>query len=187
MNFIDKIKKRTWRIWFRVVHRDMGFLIFGLTAIYSLSGITLNHIEDFNPNYIIDDRTISLDDNLHKLSPEELVLKIDEDLIYKKHLNRSDGSTRIFVQGGTVDIYPEQELIQLEILERRPFFYQANYLHYNRNDLWIWFSDVFAVLLLIVSISGLFLVKGKYGIGKYGLIWVLLGLAIPTAFLFFVL
>jgi hypothetical protein len=187
MNFIDKLKKRSWRLWFRVIHRDLGFLIFGLTVIYAISGITLNHINDFNPNYSIDSRQLELSDELLDLNAEELCLKIDDDLIYKKHIDRADGARRIFVQGGIIDIVPSKNIIQLEILNRRPFFYEANYLHYNRSKLWIWFSDIFAVILIIVSISGLFLVKGKYGIKKYGLIWTLIGILIPTIFLMLVI
>ena len=38
----------------RVTHRDMGYLIAGLTIIYALSGIALNHKNNWNPNYIFD-------------------------------------------------------------------------------------------------------------------------------------
>ena len=37
----------------RVSHRDIGYLIAGLTIIYALSGIALNHKNDWNPNYIL--------------------------------------------------------------------------------------------------------------------------------------
>jgi hypothetical protein len=109
MAFIDKLKKRSWRLWFRVIHRDLGFLIFGLTVIYAISGITLNHINDFNPNYSIDSRQLELTDDLLELNAEELCLKIDEDLIYKKHIDRADGGKRIFVQGGLIDIVPSKK------------------------------------------------------------------------------
>ena len=40
-----------WRKWNRAVHRDFGYLFFGMTIIYALSGIAINHINDWNPNY----------------------------------------------------------------------------------------------------------------------------------------
>ncbi len=40
----------------RITHRDIGYLIAGLTIIYAVSGIALNHKHDWNPNYIIEDR-----------------------------------------------------------------------------------------------------------------------------------
>jgi hypothetical protein len=43
-----------WRKWNRAIHRDLGYLCFGLTLIYTISGIAMNHIQDWNPNYKIE-------------------------------------------------------------------------------------------------------------------------------------
>ncbi len=32
-----------WRKWNRWIHRELGFLFFGMTIIYGISGIALNH------------------------------------------------------------------------------------------------------------------------------------------------
>ncbi len=40
-----------WRKWNRAIHRDFGYLFFGMTIIYALSGIAINHLDDWNPNY----------------------------------------------------------------------------------------------------------------------------------------
>ena len=37
----------------RVLHRDLGYFIVGMTVIYALSGIYLNHRHDLNPDYKI--------------------------------------------------------------------------------------------------------------------------------------
>ena len=42
-----------WRYWNRVLHRDIGYLCVGMTLIYALSGIALNHIDDWNPSYTV--------------------------------------------------------------------------------------------------------------------------------------
>ena len=42
------------RKWGRIIHRDFGYLFFGATLIYSISGIALNHIGDWNPNYSVE-------------------------------------------------------------------------------------------------------------------------------------
>ena len=44
------IRKR-WRAWLRAVHRDIGYLAVGFTVIYALSGIAMNHIDDWDPNF----------------------------------------------------------------------------------------------------------------------------------------
>ncbi|HQL31599.1 MAG TPA: hypothetical protein PLM67_15390, partial [Thermoanaerobaculales bacterium] len=33
-------------------HRDVGYFIAGLTVIYAVSGIAVNHIDDWNPSYV---------------------------------------------------------------------------------------------------------------------------------------
>ena len=42
-----------WRRLFRVLHRDIGYLLFGLVLAYSISGVAVNHVDDWNPNYSV--------------------------------------------------------------------------------------------------------------------------------------
>ena len=49
-----------WRGVFRIIHRDVGYVAVALTIAYALSGIAVNHIEDWNPNYSLDERTIDI-------------------------------------------------------------------------------------------------------------------------------
>src|ERR1700733_7420235 len=44
------IRKR-WRAWLRAIHRDIGYLAVGFTVIYAASGIAMNHIDDWDPNF----------------------------------------------------------------------------------------------------------------------------------------
>ena len=50
------------RKWNRVIHRDAGYIFFGMSIIYGLSGIALNHLDDWNPDYIIHTEEIFLND-----------------------------------------------------------------------------------------------------------------------------
>ena len=36
------------RPWLRAIHRDVGYVAVGLTFVYALSGIAVNHITDWN-------------------------------------------------------------------------------------------------------------------------------------------
>ena len=40
-----------WRKLVRVLHRDIGYAATALTLAYSLSGLAVNHIDDWNPNF----------------------------------------------------------------------------------------------------------------------------------------
>ena len=45
------MKKIQWRKWNRLIHRDLGYLCAGLTVVYAVSGLAVNHVRDWNPNY----------------------------------------------------------------------------------------------------------------------------------------
>ena len=40
-----------WRPALRALHRDIGYLAVGLTFVYALSGLAVNHIADWDPNF----------------------------------------------------------------------------------------------------------------------------------------
>ncbi len=50
-----------WRKWNRAVHRDFGYFFFGMVIIYALSGIAINHLDDWNPNYVVITEDITID------------------------------------------------------------------------------------------------------------------------------
>ena len=43
-----------WRKWNNILHRDIGYIIVGLTLVYGVSGIAVNHTADWNPNYTVE-------------------------------------------------------------------------------------------------------------------------------------
>ncbi len=49
-----------WRKLIIATHRDVGYFFAGLTVIYAISGIAVNHIEDWNPNYVIRTESVSV-------------------------------------------------------------------------------------------------------------------------------
>jgi hypothetical protein len=51
----------------------------------------------------------------------------------------------------------------------------------------MWFSDLYCVVLIIVTITGLFVLKGKKGITGRGAWLTGLGVVLPLAFLVFYL
>ncbi len=40
-----------WRRWNKILHRDIGYLSVAMVFIYGISGLAVNHIADWNPNY----------------------------------------------------------------------------------------------------------------------------------------
>ena len=52
------------RKWSRILHRDIGFFFIGTTLIYAISGIALNHLSDWNPNYSVENKNFTTQINL---------------------------------------------------------------------------------------------------------------------------
>ncbi len=179
-----------WRKWNRLLHRDFGYLFFGMTVIYALSGIALNHIKDWNASYIIDtdDIVITLPDSPHQLSEENVkktLSKIGEDGNYKKHYYPDHSTLKIFLKGGSLTVNTETGQALIEKVTRRPVFYYVNILHYNPGKLWTYFSDFFCIAMILLAITGLFIIKGKKGISGRGAWLTILGVVIPLWFLIF--
>lgn len=179
------------RKWSRILHRDLGFFFIGTTLIYALSGIALNHLSDWNPNYSVDIKEFTTSIDLKKSTNIEqnvllLLDEIDNRAHYKKYYYPQSNYIKIFLSGGSsVVVNTETGAGRAEFLRKRPIFYQVNYLHYNPNSWWTWFSDVFAGVLILLALSSMFMLKGKYGmLGRGGLL-TLAGIIIPILFLIF--
>jgi hypothetical protein len=173
----------------RVTHRDIGYLIAGLTIIYAISGIALNHKHDWNPNYIIENSGFKTDvhitrETLNKETAQEILKKITGTPEYKTWYFPSGNILTIFIEGGSVRINTNTGEGTIERISKRPIFYQLNFLHYNPGRWWKYFSDIFCISLILVTITGLFLVKGKNGITRRGAILTAIGIILPLLFLF---
>lgn len=173
----------------RVTHRDIGYLIAGLTIIYAISGIALNHKHDWNPNYIIEDSGFKTDvkitrESLNKETALEILKNVPGTPEYKTWYFPSGNILTIFVEGGSVRINANTGEGTIERISKRPLFYQLNFLHYNPGRWWKYFSDIYCVSLILVTVTGLFLVKGKNGITRRGAILTAIGVILPLVFLF---
>lgn len=180
-------KKVRWRPWVRAIHRDIGYFIIGLTIIYALSGLAVNHIADWNPSFRQIERT-------HQV---EGPFSDDEQEAAKQVLEKlgvSETPTEIYrVDDTQIDILFEERTYHLdtaksEVLEEgqepRFFFRLANWLHLNRGKkAWTIFADGYAIFLLFLAISGLFMIPGRKGLFGRGAVITLLGAAIPVAYI----
>jgi len=173
----------------RITHRDIGYLIAGLTIIYSISGIALNHKNNWNPNYIFDNRTFTTNIPITRESfnndiAKQILRSIQIDPKFKTFYFPSGNRVTIFIEGGLIQINALTGEGVIEKISKRPIFYQVNFLHYNPGKWWKYFSDIYCVSLIIVTITGLFIIKGRNGITKRGAILTIIGIILPLLFLF---
>jgi hypothetical protein len=177
------------RKWLRIIHRDMGYIFFGMSMVYGISGIALNHLDDWNPDYIIKISESTLQnvpavDDISREVAGSLARQIDENYQYRSHFFPGPGVLKIFIKQGSVTINLDSGRAYIEVIKKRPVFREMNFLHYNKpKKLWTWFSDAFALALILMAISGLFMIRGKKGITGRGAWLTALGILIPVIFL----
>ena len=184
-----------WRKLSRWIHRELGFLFFGMTIIYGISGIALNHhvARHWDPGLITRSATVQYPIALQKeevdrSTIEEILELTGEKDNYKQYYFPDDNHLMIYLNGGHITLNLQTGSMQHTRIRNRPFFSELNYLHYNKpKKLWTWFSDLYAFGLILIAISGLFLIKGRKGITGRGGILTLVGILIPLALLIFYL
>ena len=181
--FMAKLK---WRKWFRIIHRDFGYLFFAVTLIYAISGIAINHLDNWNPNYIVTTENIQtqLKQGAEKSEILDMLKSFEEHKNYKNHYFPDENNLKIFLKNGNVYVNLNSGKGLIEINKRRAVFREMNYLHYNPVKWWTWFSDLYCGALIALAITGLFLVRGKKGITGRGAWLTILGIIIPIVFLF---
>jgi hypothetical protein len=176
-----------WRRWNNILHRDIGYLAAGLTAIFAISGIAVNHLEDWNPNYKIEKVNFTL-----KHEPNKPVEEIAEEIVRKLKIDKPVESTFRPSQD-VLQIFFENESVELnlftgegvhEFVSERAVLYDFNFLHLNHaKKVWTYVSDLYAVALLFLAVSGLFVLKGRKGIKGRGAWLTGIGILIPLFFL----
>lgn len=177
-----------WRNWLRILHRDIGYIAAGLTIIYSISGIAVNHVQDWNPNYVISESTSQIgtvpDSIVNSDNLEIFILeKIGEVGKLKNSFYPDSNSVKIFVEGNTITANIKTGEVLQEKVKSRAVFRETNFLHLNApKKVWTYVADVFALALIFLAISGLFMIKGKKGISGRGAWLTGLGFLIPLAF-----
>lgn len=177
--------KKWWRKWNNFLHRELGYFFVGMSVIYGLSGIALNHIGDWNPSFVLTQYEVAQKEKLPetKAGIEQWLLAHDIQHKYKKHYKPSDKFTKIFVDKGSVVVYNNGTASYVELINRRPIFYEVNMLHYNPGKLWTTFSDFFSVSLVLLAITGMFVLRGRNGITGRGKWLVAAGIIIPIVLL----
>lgn len=178
------------RRWARVIHRDLSYFFAGVVIIYAVSGIVLNHKRDFNSDYSIRRSEVQLpgtfpqSQEVDSQTAREMLRAVDPDARYAKHYASGEDRIKIFVAGGSIlEVELQTGKAVYEKLTRRPIISSMNRLHYNPNRWWTRFSDVFAVSLLLITLTGLVMVPGRNGLKGRGGIELAAGIAIPILFL----
>lgn len=178
-----------WRKWNNIIHRDLGYLCFGLTIIYVISGVAVNHIHHWNPTYAIERLNSTVDLSGVDISDNNAITSVvlaqlGENAPLKNIFRLDRNTLKIFVENNNITVNLPTSSITEEKSARRNILYQANFLHLNHaKKLWTWFADLYAVALGLLAITGLFVLRGKKGITGRGAWLTAIGFIIPLFFI----
>jgi uncharacterized protein len=173
------------RTWLRAIHRDVGYSAVGLTIVYAVSGIAVNHIANWDPNFT------------HLTTTHELGSRLpDDDQTASRQvlalLRIRDTPKEVYREGDELEILLEHRTLHVETAtghvvdeaqQSRFFLRAANWLHLNRGKkAWSYFADAYASALLFLALSGMFMLPGKRGLFGRGAVFMLLGASIPILY-----
>lgn len=180
------MSKFSWRRWNNILHRDIGYLIVALTIAYGVSGIAVNHAADWNPSYTKAKRTMSIAP-VERESREEIIAdavsKIGREDEPQNAFRPDPETLQLFYPDETYSIDLPTGTVLVEQTMTRPVLFEVNQLHLNSpKGIWTYIADLYALTLIIVAATGLFVLKGRHGITGRGAWLTGIGVLIPCAY-----
>jgi|KBSMisStaDraftv2_1062788.scaffolds.fasta_scaffold719483_2 hypothetical protein len=179
-------RKLTVRPLLRALHRDVGYFAVGLTVVYATSGLAVNHLKDWDPNFKQINRTHQItvplpsDDTAAAQSAlRALGVREEPREVYRA----SDTQLDVVFDKRTFHVDTTSGVVHEEGQAARPLLRLANWLHLNRGKkAWTYIADFYAIFLLFLAGSGLFMIPGRKGLLGRGALVALLGAAVPVAY-----
>jgi len=177
-----------WRRWFRALHRDVGYVAVALTLTYALSGLAVNHIEDWNPNYRFQSETFDLGPVPAGTAAEQAGfviarLRLDPAAV-RGHFLETASDLRVFLgDGQEARPSPRTGGGRLKTIPAGAVLFEVNALHLNNlKGVWTYVADLFAVALVFLALTGMTMMKGDRGLAGRGKWFVGAGLLVPIGF-----
>jgi hypothetical protein len=174
------------RAWNVAIHRDLGFLVVGLTLVYALSGLAVNHLQHWNPSYRVERVHLTVSPP-PDTSPEALA----SFLLAARGVTEAPSAAlhtgpdefKVFLNQRALILQPSTGDLVDETVRPRPLLFPLNALHLNKGrGAWTWIADVYAASLVILAVTGLFIVRGRKGLWGRGGVLVALGVALPILY-----
>jgi hypothetical protein len=173
----------------RNLHRDLGYFYIGLIVSFAFSGLMMNHREYWHPEkYTTETKAIQV----KVFAENEINDKFAEDL--GKQLGIDDKMRRQMVKKGTFKISFEKHDLEIDMetgkgeivsFFKTPIISQSMSLHKNTSNFWIYYSDIFAISLIIIALTGTAMIKaGQFSWKNRGWKLAVAGIIFPLLFLF---
>jgi hypothetical protein len=173
----------------RNLHRDLGYFYIGLIISFAFSGLMMNHRDSWHPEkYTTETKAIEVQ------LPKESGLNEDFAKELGTKLGIKDKMRRQLVKKGIYKISFEKHDVEIDLKTgkgevvsffKTPIISQSMGLHKNTSNFWIYYSDIFALSLIIIALTGTIMVKaGKFSFKERGWKLAVAGIIFPLLFLF---
>jgi len=175
----------------RNLHRDLGYFYIGLIISFAFSGILMNHREHWHPEkYTIETKAIKInlpsEDKINETFVDSLGKTLGIDDKIRRH-NVKKGTLKISFENHDVEIDMKTGKGEITTFIKTPIISQTMKLHKNNSNWWIYYSDIFALSLITIALTGTIMIKGgKFSWKNRGWKLAVAGLVVPLLILLFV-
>ena len=170
------------------MHRDIGYVAVGLTFIYALSGLAVNHLTDWSDG----DASFKTYSTSHELGPlkgedqaiaDDLRRRFSIKEVPRELYRPVPDELEVIFDKRSLHVNTATGHVVDEGQKPRFILRVANWLHLNRGKkAWTYFADAYAAGLLVLALSGMFMIAGRKGILGRGAVLVALGIAVPVLY-----
>lgn len=180
------MKKKT----FRNLHRDLGYFYIGLIVSFALSGLMMNHRDSWHPEkYTTETKAIAVklpaESEINEKFAEDLGKQLGIDDKFRRHNVKKD-VFKISFENHDVEIDMKTGKGEIISFMKTPIISQSMKLHKNTSNFWIYYSDIFALSLITIALTGTIMIKGgKFSFKQRGWKLAVVGVIFPLLFLIF--
>ncbi|MHA8066745.1 PepSY-associated TM helix domain-containing protein [Aquirufa sp. ROCK2-A2] len=189
------MKKGNWKNWLsnwsRWLHIYLSMFSFIIVLFFSVTGLTLNHLDWFPEKEVLKEQEGKLRVNWVNVSDTAKIKKLEIVELFRKdyhvkglvndfRIDEREVSISFQGPGYTADVFIQREdgKFQLSTRELGTIAF-LNDLHKGRDTgkAWAWVIDFSAIFMTIISLSGLILLLFLKKRRLNGIIWLVIGVA----------
>lgn len=177
------------KINFRNLHRDLGYFYIGLIVSFAFSGLMMNHRDAWHPEkYTSETKAIEVklpaESEINDKFAEDLGKKLEIDDKFRRQMVKK-GNFKMSFENHDVEIDMKTGKGEIVSFIKTPIISQAMKLHKNTSNFWIYYSDIFALSLITIALTGTIMIKaGKFSWKNRGWKLAVAGVVFPLLFLF---
>jgi hypothetical protein len=176
------------KIDFRNLHRDLGYFYIGLIVSFAFSGLMMNHRESWHPEKYTSETkaievTLPAESEINDGFAEDLGKKLGIDDKFRRQMVKK-GTFKMSFENHDVEIDLETGKGEIVSFIKTPIISQAMKLHKSTSNFWIYYSDIFALSLITIALTGTIMIKaGKFSWKNRGWKLAVAGVVFPLLFL----